>query len=101
VLAEATLSWGKTRTAGDDDLYRRPKAATHKSDRGTLEALWKSQVIIEFNIDGIVLTADANFLSLMGYELADVIGQHHYICALSVRQRPSIRNSGIGCAGPV
>jgi methyl-accepting chemotaxis protein len=48
-----------------------------QSDRATLEALSKSQAIIEFNLDGTVLTANANFLSVLGYELADIVGKHH------------------------
>ena len=58
-------------------IFGGAKTAAHQSDRATLEALWKSQAIIEFKLDGTVLTANANFLSLMGYELADIVGQHH------------------------
>ena len=33
--------------------------------------------MIEFNLDGTIITANANFLATMGYELADVQGKHH------------------------
>ncbi|WP_291396779.1 methyl-accepting chemotaxis protein [Devosia sp.] len=46
-------------------------------DRATLDAISKSQAIIEFSLDGTVIAANANFLSLLGYELAEVVGQHH------------------------
>lgn len=46
-------------------------------DRATLDAISKSQAIIEFNLDGTVIAANSNFLSLLGYELAEVAGQHH------------------------
>ena len=45
--------------------------------RAKLAALDKSQAIIEFDLDGKVLTANQNFLSTMGYALAEVVGQHH------------------------
>ena len=46
-------------------------------DAHILAALGKSQAIIEFNIDGIVLTANSNFLSISGHTLDEVKGQHH------------------------
>ncbi|MEA1942357.1 MAG: PAS domain-containing methyl-accepting chemotaxis protein [Pseudomonadota bacterium] len=45
--------------------------------RGKLEALDKSQAIIEFELDGTILTANENFLSTLGYTLDEVRGQHH------------------------
>jgi methyl-accepting chemotaxis protein len=42
-----------------------------------LAALDKSQAMIEFNMDGTIITANANFLGAMGYELAEVKGKHH------------------------
>ncbi|MGU3422918.1 methyl-accepting chemotaxis protein [Methylobacterium sp. D54C] len=46
---------------------------------GKLNALDRSQGIIEFNLDGTVITANANFLALIGYELDEVKGKHHAI----------------------
>ena len=43
----------------------------------TLAALSKSQAMIEFNLDGTIITANENFLAAMGYTLAEVKGQHH------------------------
>ncbi|MEP4431460.1 MAG: PAS domain-containing protein, partial [Hyphomicrobiales bacterium] len=40
-------------------------------------ALDKSQAIIEFDLDGTIKTANENFLSALGYELSEVVGQHH------------------------
>ncbi len=45
--------------------------------RGVVEAIHRSHAVVEFALDGTVLTANENFLSLMGYELAEVQGQHH------------------------
>ncbi|WP_110707974.1 PAS domain-containing methyl-accepting chemotaxis protein [Salinicola sp. CR57] len=46
-----------------------------------LEALWqavnRSQAVIEFDLDGHVLDANARFLDAMGYHRDEIIGQHH------------------------
>ncbi|MBY0295940.1 MAG: PAS domain-containing methyl-accepting chemotaxis protein [Methylobacterium sp.] len=50
------------------------------SDRDTsakLDALDRSQAVIEFALDGTILTANGNFLSTVGYTLAEIQGQHH------------------------
>ncbi|MDZ7888239.1 MAG: PAS domain-containing methyl-accepting chemotaxis protein [Pseudomonas sp.] len=43
----------------------------------TLAALGRSMALIEFKPDGTILDANNNFLSLMGYTLEEVRGQHH------------------------
>ncbi len=43
----------------------------------TLAALDRSMALIEFQPDGTILNANSNFLSVMGYTLAEVRGQHH------------------------
>jgi methyl-accepting chemotaxis protein len=42
-----------------------------------LAALDKSQAVIEFKMDGTIITANANFLAALGYELAEIKGKHH------------------------
>ena len=42
-----------------------------------LMALDRSQASIEFDLSGQILHANANFLSALGYTLAEVQGQHH------------------------
>ena len=42
-----------------------------------LAALHKSQAVIEFKVDGTILTANPNFLNAMGYSLEEVSGKHH------------------------
>ena len=44
---------------------------------GQVAAIGKSQAVIEFNLDGTILTANENFLSAMGYSLDEVRGRHH------------------------
>lgn len=36
---------------------------------GRLDALDRSQAVIEFNLEGVIVAANKNFLSLMGYQL--------------------------------
>lgn len=42
-----------------------------------LDAITKSQAVIEFQPDGTILTANENFLKAVGYELSDIRGRHH------------------------
>jgi methyl-accepting chemotaxis protein len=44
---------------------------------GQVAAINKSQAVIEFRMDGTVVTANDKFLDLMGYTLAEVVGRHH------------------------
>jgi methyl-accepting chemotaxis protein len=45
--------------------------------QGQLEAINRSQAVIEFKLDGTILNANENFLNAMGYRLEDVKGRHH------------------------
>lgn len=44
---------------------------------GQLAAIDKSQAVIEFSMDGHILSANDNFLAATGYRLDEVRGQHH------------------------
>jgi methyl-accepting chemotaxis protein len=44
---------------------------------GQLAAISKAQAVIEFTLDGTVLTANDNFLRTLGYSLDDIRGRHH------------------------
>jgi methyl-accepting chemotaxis protein len=44
---------------------------------GQIEAIDKSQAIVEFKMDGTVVRANHNFLMTMGYSLDEVTGRHH------------------------
>ena len=44
---------------------------------GKVQAIGRSQAVIEFNLDGTIVTANENFLGAMGYSLTEVAGQHH------------------------
>jgi len=54
------------------------KNSAHIADmEGQVNAIKRSQAVIEFNIDGTIITANDNFLNAMGYSLAEVVGEHH------------------------
>ncbi len=42
-----------------------------------LQAIDRAMAVIEFNLDGSILTANQNFLTRMGYTLAELKGKHH------------------------
>lgn len=44
---------------------------------GQITAIGRSQAVIEFRMDGTILTANDNFLRTLGYTLADIEGRHH------------------------
>ncbi|NVJ97625.1 MAG: PAS domain-containing protein [Alphaproteobacteria bacterium] len=48
---------------------------------GQIEAIHRSQAVIEFELDGTIITANQNFLNAMGYQLEEVKGRHHSMFA--------------------
>lgn len=42
-----------------------------------LQAISRAQAIIEFSLDGTIVTANDNFLDALGYRLEEVVGKHH------------------------
>ena len=56
--------------------------------RGQMAAISKVQAVIEFTLDGKILSANDNFLRTLGYSLAEIKGQHH-----SMFVEPSYRSS--------
>jgi methyl-accepting chemotaxis protein len=65
--------------------FRVVKFATDVTDQklktadfeGQIAAIGKSQAVIEFAMDGTILTANDNFLKALGYSLAEIKGKHH------------------------
>jgi methyl-accepting chemotaxis protein len=46
-------------------------------DAGKIAAVDRAQAVIEFNLDGTIVTANQNFLDAMGYTLPEIQGKHH------------------------
>jgi methyl-accepting chemotaxis protein len=69
----------------DGKPYKVVKYAVDVTDRklqnadyqGQLAAIHKSQAVIEFTLDGHVISANENFLNVLGYRLDEVQGRHH------------------------
>ncbi|MBB5192974.1 methyl-accepting chemotaxis protein [Silvimonas terrae] len=53
-----------------------------------LSAIDRSMAVIEFNMDGTVISANENFLKATGYRLDEIKGQHHRMFC-----QPDYRNS--------
>jgi methyl-accepting chemotaxis protein len=59
---------------------------------GQIDAISKSQAVIEFRMDGTILTANTNFLDVTGYSLAEIQGKHHSMFMLPAeRDNPAYR----------
>jgi methyl-accepting chemotaxis protein len=56
---------------------------------GKVDAIGRSQAVIEFNLDGTIITANQNFLGTLGYTLDEIKGKHH-----SMFVEPAYRDSG-------
>ena len=52
---------------------------TSREHENLIKALQRSTAVIEFNLNGEVLTANQRFLDAMGYSLAQIQGKHHRI----------------------
>ncbi|MGZ6316136.1 MAG: PAS domain-containing protein, partial [Anaerolineales bacterium] len=44
---------------------------------GQIAAISKAQAVIEFHMDGTIITANDNFLKALGYSLDEMRGKHH------------------------
>ncbi|MCI5048932.1 MAG: PAS domain-containing methyl-accepting chemotaxis protein [Rickettsiales bacterium] len=51
------------------------------SFKGQLDAISRSQAVIEFELDGTIITANENFCAAMGYALEEIQGKHHSMFA--------------------
>ena len=68
-------------------VYKVIKVATDITERhheleqkeAVITALDRSMAVIEFTPDGLIIAANSNFLTHMGYELNTLLGQHHRI----------------------
>ncbi|WP_371195552.1 methyl-accepting chemotaxis protein [Glaciecola sp. SC05] len=48
-----------------------------KKQGAIIDSIDKSQAVIEFTPEGIIKSANANFVAGMGYQLSEIIGEHH------------------------
>lgn len=48
-----------------------------KESEAFIDALIRSTAVIQFNLDGSVITANEQFQRAMGYQLGELVGEHH------------------------
>lgn len=62
-----------------EDFPKAAPAAPHASEprTGLVDALNRVQAVIEFALDGTILSANENFLRTVGYSLEEIQGRHH------------------------
>lgn len=58
-----------------DDITQQKTLAADTASQ--LKAIHRSQAVIEFELDGTIITANQNFLQALGYELHEITGRHH------------------------
>ena len=62
---------------------------TSKEHENLINAMQRSTAVIEFTMDGRVLTANDLFLSCLGYSMNEIKGQHHRMfCPPEVHEAP-------------
>ncbi len=60
-------------------IQMRDEEVRNAKFEGQIAALSKSQMVIEFELDGTIINANDKFLNVMGYSLNEIIGKHHRI----------------------
>ncbi len=81
----------KKNTSRANSRSKSTNNSTKKSQiemQGYIDAISKSQAVIEFELDGTIITANNNFLSVLGYTLDEIKGRHH-----SMFVEPEYKNS--------
>ena len=65
-----------------------PRLQAESEANAKLGAIDRAMAVIEFNLDGTIITANSNFLQRMGYSLAQIQGKHHRLFC-----KPELANS--------
>ena len=65
------------RSEGVDVMKLMKTDVTGGNEKAKLAAIGRSQAMIEFTPDGIIKSANQNFLDLMEYSESEIVGQHH------------------------
>ena len=62
---------------GAKEMFSWRQNSDGMSLQSKLDALDRSQAVIEFKPDGTIISANENFLNAMGYSLVEIQGKHH------------------------
>src|ERR1700731_2519818 len=82
-VTATSFSWVR----GNFEMFSRSNSVAQAA-LAQVEAISKSQAVIEFNPDGTIVTANENFLKTLGYSLGEIQGKHH-----SMFVEPAMRES--------
>ncbi len=75
-----------------EELYK-TQATQVAEYQSQLAAINRAHAVIEFNLDGTIITANKNFLDLLGYRLEEIQGQHHRLfCELDYAASADYQN---------
>jgi methyl-accepting chemotaxis protein len=58
-------------------MFSRRNNSAARNALAQAAAISESQAVIEFNMDGTIITANENFLKTLGYRLDEIQGKHH------------------------
>ncbi len=77
VGASKTAQTTKSKAVSKGQPSTKSKATGWSLAAAELDSILRSEAAIEFDLDGKVLSANPNFLSVMGYSLEEIEGRHH------------------------
>ncbi len=90
-----------SRSASSNSRPTSPREKLKNADlAGQIAAIGKAQAVIEFNMDGTIITANDNFLQALGYSLAEIKGKHHSMFVETSRARRHGLSRFLGRAQP-
>ena len=72
-----TPNAGARAMSDQDSAVSTERRYTESELRGYVDAINRSQAVIEFTPDGTILTANENFLNAVGYTIDEIRGHHH------------------------
>jgi methyl-accepting chemotaxis protein len=74
----------------EDDTSTKKDSGSEKLElEAVIAAISTAQAMIQFQIDGTIITANQNFLHLLGYQLDEIKGRHHSMFVDDVHARSS------------
>ncbi len=76
IMLEGAEQWEEGGQTMTQDEGRDAKLKVHELNE-KIKAISKSQAMIEFNMDGTIITANDNFLNVLDYRLDEIQGKHH------------------------
>ncbi|MEW4452711.1 methyl-accepting chemotaxis protein [Bremerella sp. JC817] len=74
LISTRLYSW---RNKSEHEAKARQAAQQLHEARAIVDALHRSNAVIEFNLDGTIITANELFLQTLGYSLPEIVGKHH------------------------